>query len=233
MALSVKHTFQSAKADSGDASLVRPSNWNAEHTITTDGNTLLGKPTAGSGAVVPIGVGIGLTFSSGNLVSAVTDSQAQLDAKFNGRVAKTGDIMTGSLEIQINPNPRLWLHYPNVKRASWVLDLNGTLIWSDQGGQNHFYITNAGALWCQQFGDVATRIEDRCNAFRNTCVTAARSAGFVSVPVKTGSSGGGDINNSGYFLTRAVKTNVEEVTFESRQPQLYIANNGWFAAFPF
>lgn len=31
--MGVKHAFQSAKADGADTSLVRPSNWNAEHTI--------------------------------------------------------------------------------------------------------------------------------------------------------------------------------------------------------
>ena len=33
--MSIKHAFESAKADGADATLVRPSNWNAEHTITT------------------------------------------------------------------------------------------------------------------------------------------------------------------------------------------------------
>ena len=30
----VKHPFTSPKADGGDATLVRPSNWNADHTST-------------------------------------------------------------------------------------------------------------------------------------------------------------------------------------------------------
>jgi microcystin-dependent protein len=33
MSDTLKHNFQSAKADVGDATLVRPSNWNAEHTL--------------------------------------------------------------------------------------------------------------------------------------------------------------------------------------------------------
>jgi hypothetical protein len=31
--MAIKHTFQSSKTDSSDTSLVRPSNWNADHTI--------------------------------------------------------------------------------------------------------------------------------------------------------------------------------------------------------
>lgn len=240
MALSVKHTFQSAKADSGDASLVRPSNWNAEHTITTDGNTLLGKPTAGSGAVVPITIGTGLSFSSGVLISNVVDSQAQLDAKFNGRVARTGDNMTGDLSMnngisavsspvlrQTATNYRTWyIHaYANGAANYWRL--------VDESAQaERFRVLLDGSIWCSQLGDINTRIEQRCNDFRNTCVTSSRMAGFGSAAVKTGSSGGGDINNSAYVLTRAYKSGIEELTFECRQPQLYIANSGWYAAFP-
>lgn len=34
--MAIKHVFQSGKADGGDATLVRPSNWNADHTIDTE-----------------------------------------------------------------------------------------------------------------------------------------------------------------------------------------------------
>lgn len=46
----IKHTFQSAKADGGDTTQVRPSNWNADHDVemaATD--TVLGRQTAGPG----------------------------------------------------------------------------------------------------------------------------------------------------------------------------------------
>lgn len=48
MTLSLTHTFQSAKSDDGDTTLVRPSNWNAEHTITLAANKLVGAITAGA-----------------------------------------------------------------------------------------------------------------------------------------------------------------------------------------
>jgi hypothetical protein len=58
MAISLKHTFQSAKADGADSSLVQPSNWNAEHTITAAAGKVLGRDTSGAGAVqeLPIAV---------------------------------------------------------------------------------------------------------------------------------------------------------------------------------
>ncbi len=54
MAVSLKHKFTSPKADGGDTTLVRPSNWNDEHDLTVATNTLLGRATAGAGAVEEI-----------------------------------------------------------------------------------------------------------------------------------------------------------------------------------
>lgn len=54
MAVSLKHKFTSAKADGADPSLVKPSNWNDEHDLTLATDTLLGRATAGAGAVEEI-----------------------------------------------------------------------------------------------------------------------------------------------------------------------------------
>jgi hypothetical protein len=35
--MGIKHKFVSGKSDEADASLVRPSNWNADHDLTIDG----------------------------------------------------------------------------------------------------------------------------------------------------------------------------------------------------
>lgn len=48
MALTIKHTFVSAIADGADATVVRPSNWNATHTLT--GSIALNEITAATGA---------------------------------------------------------------------------------------------------------------------------------------------------------------------------------------
>lgn len=77
MAVSLKHTFQSAKADGADSSLVQPSNWNAEHTITMGTGKLLGRSTAGTGAVEEITLGSGLTLSGGTLTAAGGASKGQ------------------------------------------------------------------------------------------------------------------------------------------------------------
>lgn len=67
MTVSLKHNFQSAKADGTDASLIQPSNWNAEHELTIATNKLLGRATAGTGAAEEIGVGTALSLSGGTL----------------------------------------------------------------------------------------------------------------------------------------------------------------------
>lgn len=102
MTVSLKHTFVSAIPDSADASLVQPSSWNAEHTLTLGANVLLGAVTAG--AAQEIGLGAGLSFSGGNLVvsgfaaashahiiSDVTGLQSALDGKqASGSYSLTG-----------------------------------------------------------------------------------------------------------------------------------------------
>jgi len=51
MAISVKHAFTSPKADGTDSTLVQPSNWNAEHTLTLAAGKILGRNTSSAGAV--------------------------------------------------------------------------------------------------------------------------------------------------------------------------------------
>lgn len=69
MAVSLKHKFQSAKSDSADTTLVRPSNWNDEHDLVLASGVLLGRSTAGTGAAEEISIGSGLSLSGGTLSS--------------------------------------------------------------------------------------------------------------------------------------------------------------------
>lgn len=43
MTVTIKHKFQSNKADGSDPAVVRPSNWNEEHEIILPANTLVGR----------------------------------------------------------------------------------------------------------------------------------------------------------------------------------------------
>src|SRR5687768_10689987 len=52
----VTHPFVSAKSDGGDATLVRPSNWNDEHVMSA-ADRILGRLTAGAGDVEELTAG--------------------------------------------------------------------------------------------------------------------------------------------------------------------------------
>ena len=51
MTVSLKHKFTNPKSDGGDATIVRPSNWNDEHDLTLDQDRVLGRVSSGNGAV--------------------------------------------------------------------------------------------------------------------------------------------------------------------------------------
>ena len=72
MAISLKHSFQSAKADGADNTIVQPSDWNDEHVLTQATGRLLGRTSAGTGATEEITPGAGLTMSAGSLTANVT-----------------------------------------------------------------------------------------------------------------------------------------------------------------
>lgn len=67
MAISLKHAFNSGKTDGVDATLVQPSNWNAEHTLQLATGKLVGRTTASTGAAEEIAVSGDLLLSSGTL----------------------------------------------------------------------------------------------------------------------------------------------------------------------
>lgn len=71
MAISITHTFVSAKADGGDATLVRPSNWNDTHVTSMATGKLLGRTTAATGVFEEITPSADLTFTAGALGIAV------------------------------------------------------------------------------------------------------------------------------------------------------------------
>jgi hypothetical protein len=49
MAITINHAFVSAKGDGSDATLVRPSNWNASHNLNMATSKIVGRVTAGPG----------------------------------------------------------------------------------------------------------------------------------------------------------------------------------------
>jgi len=77
LTLEVKHLFTNNVADEPGFTGVKPSDWNAAHTLTQAGERLLGKADAGAGSTTEVSLGTGLEFSGGAVRrSAITGDVA-------------------------------------------------------------------------------------------------------------------------------------------------------------
>jgi len=92
MAISLKHAFTSPKADGADSTLVQPSNWNAEHTLTIGTGKLAGRTTAGTGAMEEISVSADLTLSAGVLGVNTTVVKTTRAVNTAARLTGGGDL---------------------------------------------------------------------------------------------------------------------------------------------
>lgn len=119
MTISLKHIFQSTKADGTDPTVVQPSNWNAEHTLICGVDKVLGRASAGQGAVEEI--------SCTSLARTIMARTAATDICTDvGAVHLAGDTMTGNLAI-INGTAERTLtlgssagyYYGNATEAGW------------------------------------------------------------------------------------------------------------------
>lgn len=84
MAISITHPFVSLKGDGGDATLVKPSHWNAAHATSMATGNLLGRLTVGAGAFEEIPIS---AYMAALLASADKDALADALGLF-----ETGDV---------------------------------------------------------------------------------------------------------------------------------------------
>lgn len=81
-----KHTFASAKADGGDATLVRPSNWNEDHSFGIEFTNRTGGALASGDVVAP---------SAANDESVILDDTADKNRKYVVALATIADVALG------------------------------------------------------------------------------------------------------------------------------------------
>mgnify|MGYP000364245254 CR=1 FL=1 len=142
MTISLKHAFTSAKGDGADTTLVRPSNWNAEHTLTCATGKMLGRQTSGTGAVEEISAS---TYMMGLLNTAsLTALQVALGLPTTGDAVLTfkttatsgwvlmndgtiGDASSGASRANADTSALFILLYDN------VLDANAPILTSAGG----------------------------------------------------------------------------------------------------
>lgn len=72
--MSLKHAFQSAKSDGGDATLVQPSNWNADHEVDGDGLLMVADVTVPSAPAAGYLTLFGRLLAGGALPAAIGPS---------------------------------------------------------------------------------------------------------------------------------------------------------------
>jgi hypothetical protein len=90
MTVSLTHAFTSLKSDGTDPTVVQPSNWNAQHTLTLSTSNLLGRVSTGSGAAEEI------PFTTYG-ISIINKGSASAARTYLEVVNIAGDTMTGTL----------------------------------------------------------------------------------------------------------------------------------------
>lgn len=129
MTVSLKHTFQSAKSDSADTTIVQPSNWNEEHELTLATNKVLGRATAGTGAAEELSIGTALSISGGTL--AVTTVPAANGGTGLTSPGTSGNVLTSNGTGWTSAAPASTpVNYPQN-----ILSADYTLVLSDAGKQ--------------------------------------------------------------------------------------------------
>ena len=159
MTLSVKHTFTSPKADGTDSTLIQPSNWNAEHTITAAAGKVLGRDTSGTGSVQELPLAFDPTMQS-MVPPTGTTAQRPVTAtagmlRYNTDLAKVelyngtswGSVGGGAAISDSGPaNPQpgdLW----------WKSDEGQLYVYYNDGSSSQWVIANA-FMGGTAFGDI-------------------------------------------------------------------------------
>lgn len=120
MAVSLKHNFQSLKADSEDTTIVRPLNWNEEHVLTLAASRLLGRATATGGAAEEISI-------SSELDLDLSTKQLGVGSTLTGKTISSATLIDGyTEEIHTISSTSPAISPTNGTIQTWTLTANST-----------------------------------------------------------------------------------------------------------
>jgi len=153
MAVSLKHKFASAKSDGGDATLVRPSNWNDEHDLLIDASKIVGRTTAGTGSAEEISVSSDLTLTAGTLgVATSLSGKTLVEPAIDGTIVEEVFTITDGASVDIDPSNgsiQLWTLTASrtpVAPTSWTAG-QGITLQIDDGTAYAITWTTMGVVW--------------------------------------------------------------------------------------
>jgi hypothetical protein len=142
MTVSLKHAFTNPKSDGGDATVVRPSDWNAEHTLTCATARMLGRTTAGEGAVEELTAAQVRTFADVEQIGVFP----AVDVKTGSYTLVVGD--KGKV-IEMNVAGANVLTVPTNASAAFPIATQITIV---QYGAGQVTITPAGGVTIRSLG---------------------------------------------------------------------------------
>jgi hypothetical protein len=148
MTISLKHAFTSAKTDGTDSTLIQPSNWNAEHTITLAAGKIIGRDTSGAGAAQELPLAFD---TSGNAAMSAT---GYFTPAVGTGVQRPGTPTTGMFRFNTTSgkfegyNGTIW---GSIGGGGTISDTApsspsaGDLWWNSANGQLYIYYTDANS----------------------------------------------------------------------------------------
>jgi hypothetical protein len=184
MTISITHPFVSAKGDGTDATLVRPSNWNAVHTTSMANNTLVGNVSGGIGPFTEIA-----------LSPFVAAALGAVDAASFLAALGVGAFLTGDVKFTLNTNAEAgWIIYQGggvtignaissaSVRANADCQALYVLIWTIISSQSaNLYCPVLGGLGASAISDFNANKQITLPWFSGrTIVGAGASAGLLS-----------------------------------------------------
>ena len=170
MAVSLTHTKVSGVADVGDSSLVQPSDWNDQHTLTAAENTLLGR-TTGAGAIEEV-----TCTAAGRAILDDADADAQRTTLLAAARTQT-DFIAGVIEAPADQDYRLIVNLP------YAITITSVTTRAASGTATATFKINTTAL-----GGTANSVSSSESEQAHSSATAASNGDDIVVTVSSNSS---------------------------------------------